>query len=181
MPAKGYSKSKFEGKMCIDLINMFTNGDTREDFCAKYSISEDTFSRWIDTYPMFFDAYMVAIPKAKSYYNKILKDNLIEEYKGSRLNTRALELIMRNRFEMPQNRIVKLAGLNARTSSEKLDAIANGVVNGQLTPDEAQKLCVLVEATIKASSHDELEERIKQIEQANKIGLEDNDFKEVTA
>lgn len=179
MPAKGHSKSKFRGIMCIDLIEMFENGDTTEDFCAKHDISEQTFSLWLDTYPTFRDAYLVAMPKAKAYYNRIMKDNLIEEYKGNRLNMRALELIYRTRFEMPNSRLIRLQGFNKKTSQEKLQSICEAVEKGHLTADEAQKLASLIDSTIKAAEHDELRKRVEEIEQASKIGVDNDDFEEM--
>ena len=133
---------------------------------------------WLDTYPMFNDSYLIAIQKAKAYYAEIINNHLIEEHKGPRLNMQAIQLIYRTRFEMPQNRIVRL-GLTQRSAQEKLESICNAVEKGQLTPDEAQKLATLVESTIKASEHEELKRRIEAIEEANKTGVDDDHFKQV--
>ena len=179
MPAKGYSKSKFKGEMCIQLIQMFAEGKTSEQFCALYSISEHTFQRWLDTYPMFNDAYLVAIAKAKSFYADLINNHLIEEHQGPKLNMQAIQLIYRTRFEMPQNRIVKLQGIAARTAQEKMDAICQGVEAGHLTADEAQKLASLIDTTIRAQEFDELRERVQQLELARQVGVTDDDFKEV--
>lgn len=178
MPAKGYSGSKFKGSMCIEIIDMFAEGKTSSQFCARHNISDNTLHRWLDTYPMFADAWLVANEKAKAYYESLINDHLIEEYKGPKLNMQAIQLIYRTRFEMPQNRIVRL-GLTKRTAEEKLESICEAVENGKLTADEAQKLATLVESTIKAKEHEELVKRLEQLEQANKLGASDDDFVEV--
>lgn len=179
MVAKGWSKSKFSGEMCRELIEMFSKGKGRENFCAKHNICERTFSQWLDKYPMFNDAYMIAHDKAMQYYNDLAQDYLIEEHEGAKLNTRVFNLIMRNRFNMPQNRIVKLKGMTKRSAQDKLDSICNAVEQGQLTADEAQKLASLIDSTIKAAEFDELKSRVEAIEQASKTGADDDEFEEV--
>ncbi len=182
MPAKGYSKSKWTGAMCIELIEMFTEGQTREEFCARHSISERTFSTWLDTYPPFFDAYEVAISKAKAYYNRLINNHLIEEHQGPKLNMHAIQLIMRTRFHMPHNRLVKVDGFGtARTVDDKLEALTKSVEAQQLTADEACKLATLLDLAIKVEQHSELRERLEQLEQASKIGVDDEDFKQEVA
>lgn len=175
MPAKGYSKSKFKGSMCAEIIEMFEMGETKEQFCARHSISDNTFERWLDTYPTFLDAYYVAIEKAKAYYANLINNHLIEEHKGPKLNMHAIQLIYRTRFEMPQNRIVRV-GMNKKTAQEKLESICAAVEKGQLTADEAQKLATLIDSTIKASEYDELKQRVEQIEQAQNVGVDDDGF-----
>ena len=86
---------------------------------------------------------------------------------------------MRNRFEMPQNRIVKLRGMAARTSEDKINAICEAIEAGYITPDEAQKLASVITAGITARQADEFAQRIEQIEQASVIGMSDDGFEEV--
>lgn len=179
MGAKGCGKSKFRGTMCQEIIEMFAEGKTASNFCARHSISENTLTRWLDTYPMFNDAYLVAMSKAKDYYDNIAQNYLIEEHNGAKLNTRLYELIMRNRFNMPQTRLVKMQGMAKRTAAEKLDSICEAVEKGQLTASEAQKLASLIDSTIKAQEYDELKARVEEIEKANKIGEDVDYFEDV--
>lgn len=179
MVAKGHSKSKFNHSMCVELINMFQQGKTRAAFCARHNISEQGFSQWVEKYPLFADAYDVALAKAKKYYEDIAHDHLIEEHQGPKLNTKLFGMIMRNRFEMPQNRIVKLRGMAARTSEDKLNAICEAIEAGSITPDEAQKLASLVNVSISAQQFEDVLERLEQIEQRGKIGMSDDGFEEV--
>ena len=60
-----------------------------------------------------------------------------------------------------------------------LKHLMNAVEDGELTPDEAQKLGSLIEVSLKVKVTQELEKRIDQIEQAQKVGLTDDDFEEV--
>lgn len=181
MPAKGYSKTKFDLSMCSEIINIFSQGGGRDTFSSRYSISRDTFDRWLDTYPLFLDAYMIAQEKAMQYYNDLAKQHLIESKESDKMNTRVFELIMRNRFHHPSTRFVKTRGLTGRTAQEKVDSICYGVESGELTPDEAQKLASLVNVSISAEQIDELRKRIEQIEQASAIGISDDGFEEVKA
>lgn len=179
MPAKGESGTKFKGAMCIDIIKMFARGKTRAQFSAKHNICKRTFDTWLDKYPMFLDAYIRANEKARAYYDDIAEQHLIEEHKGPKLNTRLYELIMRNRFEMPATRIVRLEGMAKRTVEEKLQSICDAVAKGLITPDEAQKLGSLIDSTIKADEYAKLKKMIEEIEEAKAIGIENDGFIEV--
>ena len=179
MPAKGHSKTKFEGKMCIDIIKMFAQGKTRAQFSAKYNICKRTFDTWLDKYPMFYDAYIRANEKARAYYDDLAEQYLIEEHKGPKLNTRLYEIIMRNRFEMPATRIVRLEGMAKRSVDDKLQAICDAVAKGLITPDEAQKLGSLIDSTIKADEHAKLKKMIQEIIEAKALGVDNDGFVEV--
>jgi Na+/phosphate symporter len=80
---------------------------------------------------------------------------------------------------MPQNRCVRVDGFGkARTVNDKLEALTNAVEEQQLTADEACKLASLLDLAIKVEQHGELRERLEQLEQANKIGVDDDGFKQ---
>jgi len=177
--AKGHSKTKYRESMCLEIINMFHEGMTRSQFCARYTISECTFSMWLDCQPLFNDAYIVAHEKARAYYDSLAMNYIVEEKDGARLNTKLYELVTRNRFSMPSTRFVKVQGLSARTPEEKIDAICRAVESGQLTPDEAQKLSTLIGAAVNAEQLGELKNKVEQIEQAQKIGVSNDGFEEV--
>jgi hypothetical protein len=172
-------QTKFRVSMCVEIINMFSAGKSRAQFCARHKISKRTFDNYLDRYPMFADAYDAAQEQAKAYFDAMAIDNMIEEPQGPKLNTRLYELTLRNRFEMPGTRIVKLEGLAARSAQDKIDAICLGVQEGKLTPDEAQKLSSLINVSISAQQFDEMLGRIEKIEQCDKIGLDDDGFEEV--
>jgi len=157
---------------------MFAAGKSRSQFCARHNIARRTFDVWLDKYPIFADAYDTAQEKAKAFFDQMAMDNMIEEHQGSRLNTRLFEMTLRNRFEMPQNRIVKLRGMTARTSEDKLNAICEAIEDGSITPDEAQKLASVITSGITARQYDEFAERIEQIERLNRIGVDEDGFKE---
>lgn len=179
MPAKGHSKTKFKGSMCIDIINMFAQGKTRAQFSAKHNICKITFDMWLDKYPMFLDAYIRASEKARAYYDDLAQKYLVEEHKGPKLNTKLFELIMRNRFHMPATRIVKLEGMAKRTVEEKLQSICDAIAKGHITPDEAQKLACLIDSTIKSDEHDKLKKMIEEIQEAKALGMDNDGFIEV--
>lgn len=176
---KGHYCSQFRMSMCTEIIEMFAEGKTRSEFCARHNIAQDTFSQWLDKHQLFEDAYITAHEHALAYYDKLAREHLVEEKDGPKLNTRLYELMMRNRFNMPQNRIVKLQGMAQRSAQDKLNSICEAVEKGQLSADEAQKLASIIDSTIKAQEHEELKKRVEAIEQANKIGLDDEGFKEV--
>lgn len=177
--------SKYKECMCIEIMQMFDEGKTRSQFCAKHSISNNTFEAWRKRHWLFDTAYQVAHEKARGYYDKLRADHLIMEFSEegnaiTGLNHALFNRMYNTRFNIPDKRAVKVKALgNAKTEREMLSSIMQAVEDGELTPDEAQKLANLIDVSLKVKVSQELEERINQIEQAQKVGLNDDDFEEV--
>ena len=177
--------SKYKDAMCLEIIKMFETGATRSAFCAKHTISNDTFETWLRQHWLFKTAYKAAHEKARAHFDKFRDEHLeiLFDEEGrpvSGVNHALFNRMYNARFNIPDKRAVKLKGMGkAETERDMLKNLLKAVEDGQLTPDEAQKLGSLIEVSLKVKVTQELEARLAQVEQAQKVGLTDDDFEEV--
>ena len=177
--------SKYRDSMCLEIIEMFARGKTRANFCARHTISNNTFEAWRKKHYLFDTAYQAAVQKAQSFYDKLRQDHLIIEFDDegkpvSGLNFALFNRMYNTRFNIPDKRAVKVRMLkNAKSERDMLEAMLNAVAEGELTPDEAQKLANLIDISIKVTTVQDLEKRIREIEEAQKLGFGDDDFEDV--
>lgn len=177
--------SKYSESMCLDIIQMFGRGETRSNFCAKHAIGNNTFERWRKRHKLFDRACEVAHECARSYFDKLRDSHLINEIdldtkSMTGLNHALFNRMYNTRFNIPDKRAVRVNGLGkAKTEKDMLKAIMKAVDEGELTPDEAQKLASLIDLSIKVDQNVSQESRIKAIEEARKIGAGDEGFIEV--
>lgn len=173
--------SKYTDKMCLEIIEMFAAGKTRSHFCGTHLIAEDTFQKWLKVHPLFARAYKIAHERARQFYDNLRQQYLVQEFDGASINWGLFNRMYNTRFNIPDKRKVKVKGLGkSKDEREMLEHLMRAVADGELTPDEAQKLGGLIDISIKVKASQELEERIAQIEQAQKVGLTDDDFEEVS-
>lgn len=181
MPAKGmkWGESKYLEEMPAKLIEMFTEGKDREDFCSCYEICYTTFDLWLAKHKEFAQAYEVAKIKAKVWFNDLARGQLIEHHEGDKLNTKLWSMMMRNRFELTEHRKLKIEGLKkAKNFADQMKVVLHELANGNLTASEAQQLSKLIETGVAIYEATELEKRVSEIEKANQLGVADSEFKE---
>jgi len=174
--------TKYTKEMPKKLIGMFEKGESRAHFCASLSISKGTFSKWLIANPEFAEAYEIAKDKAQKWFmNKALahiEEENNPEAPTTKLNTTLWSMIMRNRFDFTEHRKLKVPGLaKAKNFVEQLQAILSELAKGNLTASEATQLSKLVEVGMKVFEVTELERRVSQIEQGQRIGASDDEFK----
>jgi len=180
MSSKWTNESPYKESMKAELPVRFAKGETMEEFCADHDISEQTFWRWCESKPDFAAVYEVAKSKAKAYYLKLGREYMIEEHEGARLNLGLYNRTMNTRFNLPQQRRIKIAQLaEAKSANDKLDAILKAVEKGELTSMEATQMSRLIETVVKVQEHTEFEDRLKAVEAASDSGVGDTEFKEV--
>ena len=174
---RNYKPSPYKESMCADLIKRFAKGETRVEFCAAYNLSEETFSVWVKRRPDFSEAYRIAKTKAMAWYVNIGREHIIEEPDGPRLNMAMYNRTMNTRFHLPSHRKIKIKGIaSEKKVQDKMNALLYTIEEGELTSAEAVQMARVVESTVKVNEHSELEDSISQIEQAQKIGVGDEDF-----
>jgi len=178
--ASKYTASPWKDSMCDDLIRRFKKGETREEFCAAYNLGEETFSKWLVKKPEFAKAYDIAKSKAYAWYLKVGREHMIEEPDGAKINLGLYNRTMNTRFNLPSQRKLKIKGIaKQKKIQDKMNTLLKAVENGELTSMEATQMTRVIEGVVKINEHSELEERISQIEQAQKIGVGDDEFEEV--
>lgn len=174
-----YNESQYNPAMCKQLIEMFGKGKGRQTFCKEYGISEKTFSAWIRKHPLFEAAYDAALEVGKEYYLDICQEHLIETKDGPRVNVSLLNKILNLRYNVGEKRRLQVNGLRkAKSVEEKLNLVYDAISDGSLTGDEAVQLMKVIDTAISVKHHEELEERIRQVEEAHKVGLDEGEFSE---
>lgn len=172
--------SKYSDSMCLEIIDMFSRGKTSANFCGKHVIATNTYEKWRKMHRLFDAACIVAHNQARDHYDELRQKYLVQEFEGASINWGLFNRMYNVRFNIADKRAVKVKGLGkAKTEKEMLKSLANAIEEGELTPDEAQKLACLIDVSLKIKQMCELEDRVKSIEQANKIGVDDEGFETV--
>lgn len=177
--------SKYTESMCLQIINMFSQGKTRAQFCAQHTISNNTFEAWRKKHKLFDRACEVAHESARAYFDALRDSHLVNEIdlenkSMTGINHALFNRMYHARFSIPDKRAVKVKGLGkAKDEKSMLKCLMSAIEQGELTPDEAQKLAGLIDVSLRVKQVGELEERLGIVEQAQKIGVTDDDFKEV--
>lgn len=175
--------SKYSETMCLEIIQMFSEGKTRAMFCARHTICNDTFEKWRKRHPLFNRACDVAHDKARAYFDQMRDAHLLSEIdlenkSMTGINHAVFNRMYNARFNIPDKRAVKVKGLGkAKDEKAMLKCLMAAVDAGELTPDEAQKLASIIDVSLKVKDKIELEARITAIENANQVGIEDDGFK----
>ena len=172
--------SKYTDKMCLEIIEMFSRGKTCANFNAHHTIANDTFVKWRKVHPLFNQAYTIAHQKARAFFDNLRQEYLVQEFEGASINWGLFNRMYNTRFNIPDKRAVKVKGLGkSKDEREMLACLMEAIQEGELTPDEASKLGGLIDVSLKIKVTQELEARLAQVEQAQKVGLTDDDFEEV--
>jgi len=177
--------SKYSESMCLEIIEMFSRGETRSQFCAKHTISNNTFENWRKRHKLFNAACEAAHDKARAYYDAMRDRHLINEIDldsktMTGINHAIFNRMYNTRFNIADKRAVKVKGLGkAKTERDMLKALTKAIDEGELTPDEAQKLASLIDVSLKIKSTQELEDRLTILEKSQAVGFNDGEFEEV--
>lgn len=177
--------SKYSESMCLEIINMFSEGKTRSMFCAKHTICNDTFEKWRKRHPLFNRSCDIAHDKARAYFDRMRDEHLLSEIdlenkSMTGINHAVFNRMYNTRFNIPDKRAVKVKGLGkAKDEKAMLKALLKAIDDGELTPDEAQKLASIIELSIRVDQNVSQEARIKAIEEAQQIGITEEGFTEV--
>jgi hypothetical protein len=177
--------SKYSESMCLEIIQMFSEGKTRSMFCAKHTICNDTFEKWRKRHPLFNRSCDIAHDKARAYFDRMRDEHLLSEIdlenkSMTGINHAVFNRMYNTRFNIPDKRAVSVKTLGkAKDERSMLKAIMKAISDGELTPDEAQKLASLIDVSLKIKTTEEMESRLKILEDANTTGFNDGEFKEV--
>ena len=177
--------SKYNESMCLEIINMFSEGKTRAMFCARHTICNDTFEKWRKRHPLFNRSCDIAHDKARAYFDKMRDDHLLSEIdlenkSMTGINHAVFNRMYNTRFNIPDKRAVRVKGLGkAKDEKAMLKALMTAIELGELTPDEAQKLASIIDVSLKVKVTQEMEERLKALEASRQNGFNEDDFENV--
>ena len=162
-------QSGYRHEMCDQIKEMFKRGKTVAHFCATHSIGKDTFAKWRKKYKRFEDAYVIAEQYARDYWDGQRDAYMVEDPQSPKMNWNAFNKMYSARFNIPDKRTVKVKGLaKAKDEREMLKCLSQAVHDEELTPDEASKLLGLVDTSLRVKQTNELEDRLKQLEESIK-------------
>jgi len=177
--------SKYSDSMCLEIIQMFSEGKTRSMFCAKHTICNDTFEKWRKRHKLFDRACDIAHDKARAYFDRMRDEHLLSEIdlenkSMTGINHAVFNRMYNTRFNIPDKRTVKVKGLGkSKDERDMLKALTKAIDEGELTPDEAQKLASLIDVSLKIKNTQELEDRLTVLEKSQAVGFNDGEFEEV--
>ncbi len=177
--------SKYSDSMCLEIIEMFSQGKTRAMFCAKHTICNNTYEKWRKRHKLFDRACDIAHDKARGYFDRMRDEHLLSEIdlenkSMTGINHAIFNRMYNTRFNIPDKRAVKVKGLGkSKNEREMLKALTKAVDEGELTPDEAQKLAVLIDVSLKIKNTQEMEGRLEVLEKAHLTGFGESEFQEV--
>lgn len=148
------------------LFEHFLQGRDIAAFCSDAEIGRSTFYTWIDGHPEFARAYEVAREAARIWWeSQIDENNGLAEIDGVKFNTKLWTTIMKNRFEMTDQRKLTLPKLkNAKNFAEQIKILADYASDGNLTSSEASQLSGLILAAIKVEESTIVKEKIEKLE-----------------
>lgn len=178
--------SKYRDAMCLEIIEMFAQGQTRSQFCARHTIGNDTFEAWRKRYKLFDCACIAAHEKARGYYDRLRDSHLEQEIDldsktMTGVNHALFNRMYNTRFNIPDKRAITVKTLGkAKDERAMLKAIMKAVSEGELTPDEAQKLASLIDVSLKIKGVQELEDRLNALEKAHATGYGEDEFLQIT-
>ena len=176
--------SKYKESMCLEIIKMFSEGKTRSQFCAKHTISNDTFEKWRTKHMLFDKACKAAHELARAYYDNLRDSHLeqeidLETKSMTGLNHALFNRMYNTRFNIPDKRTVRVKGLGkAKDEKAMLHCLMKAIDAGELTPDEAQKLASIIDISLKVKEKQELEKMVKEIIESRSIGVDNDGFVE---
>lgn len=178
--------SKYNESMCLEIISMFELGKTRSQFCAKHTISNNTFEAWRKRHKLFDRACEVAHECARAYFDQLRDSHLeqeidLENKSMTGINHALFNRMYNTRFNIPDKRAIRIKGLGkSKDEREMLKCLMNAIAEGELTPDEAQKLAGLIDVSLKIKNTQEMEDRLATLERSQAIGVSEDDFVEVS-
>lgn len=174
--------TKYTRNMCFKLIALFKEGGGRETFCANEGIGEPTFSAWLRKHEEFAIAYEIAKEQAHAWFMKKAMAHIEEENNPkestTHLNTKLWSMLMRNRFGFTEHRKIKIPGIDkAKDLKEQMNILMAELGKGNLTASEANQLSKLIDTGIKVFEVTDLDVRLTKVEQNQRIGVSDDEFK----
>lgn len=156
---------KYKPEYCKIALDILSDGYGTEEVCWRLKICEDTYYEWRNTHPDFKDATIRGRTYGIAKWNREGKTNVGNKEYNEKMYTRLTTHLYPSRW--PQNRHVDLPGLaDAKTYTEKGEAVIQALATGGLSPDEALKISqtVMNGATLKEKT--ELENRLVEVEKS---------------
>jgi len=148
------------------LVEVFAGGHDIAAFTSQAEIARSTFFRWVDEHPEFTRAYEVAREASRIWWeSQPIESGGLVEMDGVKFNTKLWQIIMKNRFELTDQRKLHLPKLkNAKNFNEQIKILSDYAADGSLTSSEANQLSGLILAAVKVEESTVLKAKLDKLE-----------------
>ncbi len=164
---KAWQESDYEGFFAQRLIDMYSEGYTKAQFCASINISLPTFHNWLKEHADFADAYRVARAKAHSVYDK----KLINATETTQLPHDHIRKIHKMRFHDGYSEDL-LEKLEPTKLEDCLAKCLEYLRVGRITPVEFTQMTHALTEMHAAMNENVLEERLAKVEESLNLKAE---------
>lgn len=155
----------YKPEFCQIAIDVMKQGYPIVNVAAKLDVSRKTIYEWINEYPEFAAAIEVGKVKGEAHINECGRQGLT--HKNFQYNVWA-KILQRN-YQDSWDRKVKVESVKPGMSyAEQIAALKGEAFNGNLTPKEAETLTNLVRTQAQVEQADEIERRLRALEEKNK-------------
>lgn len=90
--------SKYDPKMCTDIMPLFEQGKSLASVAKFLGISRETMNVWRKDYQEFSDAILEGIYLSQAWWEEAGQNGLFSEFQGPKINSQIWMLNMKNRF-----------------------------------------------------------------------------------
>jgi len=148
------------------LVELFAGGHDIAAFCHDAEIARSTFYKWVLDHDEFARAYEVARESARIWWeNQVPENGGLVEMDGVKFNTKLWSMIMKNRFDLTDQRKLHLPKLKkAKDFNEQIKILSEYAADGSLTSSEANQLSGLILAAVRVEESTVLKAKLDKLE-----------------
>lgn len=155
----------YKPEFCQTAIEVMKEGYPIVNVAAALKVTKKTIHEWVQTYPEFADAIETGRVLGEAKMNELGRWGLGR--KDFQYNVWA-KILQRN-YQDSWDRKVKVESVKPGMSyAEQIAALKGEAFNGNLTPKEAETLTNIVRTQAQVEQADEIERRLRALEEKNK-------------
>ncbi len=143
-----------------EFVAFMSMGKTQAQYYSLVDICEQTFFNWIGIYPEFSDAHRRGKVKSQAWWDDYFDANIGDP----EFNVAAFKIRYERQFGKAKIYLPELS--DAKTYTEKSDAVINAISSGSISPDDGIKLSHVVANLAKVEEITDLKKRVDEIEAA---------------
>jgi len=147
------------------MLKVFSEGHDIAAFCSHFGMCRDTFFSWLKRFPDFAQCYKDAKEKSRIWWE--IKG--MEGLNNPHFNQNVWRLMMRNRFDMADTRIVPVPFRANNSPKQNFNVLNKEIAEGRVTPDEAIKLANYICSGLKVEEASKMRVEIDML--MEKLGI----------
>lgn len=132
---------------------------------SELNVTERTILNWRKSHVEFADAVERGLAAGKTLLLKEARRNTISDPKMSVYNTPLFSRLMQSIYKDSENSTVNIDGWDqAKTIKEKLDLVVKHVGNGEITPEQANKVADVLAKHVQLTELADIKARLEALE-----------------